>query len=240
MDASRCTDAATFAFKAELVTAIAAVRDAHGRSPVDACLFLRKVLVEDLEWVRGGQSIISEAQRRHGSAIGFGDDASVMHESPAYTAALVEALANTFIYSKLVWLLLRGRPVRPNNLPHALPGLDQFHRGGGKAAKSRKTKGRDSASFDDPAGVVDMDAVAGAVSLCNNVLSVVDDIFTVFNFATTRQHFDARTRTASLADRRVQVACVHALIRFKLYGVERFGGMFCSGPLRPYLRSLWQ
>ena len=130
VDTSRCTDAATFAFKAELVTAIAAVRDGQvcccgrctvhaadvgrgavwcvciagglkpdpvvlaseraseranvreiratcepaaltcacllsrqGRCPVDSCLFLRKVLIEDLEWSRStttaGRSLLA-------------------------------------------------------------------------------------------------------------------------------------------------------------------------------------
>ncbi len=96
VDASRCADAESFAFKAELVGAIAAVRDYQGRSPLDACLFLLKVLKEDSEWAfpatataaataRAGAgaraSAAAAAAARGGGGAGKSGDAALRNEA---------------------------------------------------------------------------------------------------------------------------------------------------------------
>jgi len=182
--------------------AIAAIRDKQGRCPIDACLFLRQVAIEDSEWVR------MRVQTSNSASVAGGlskptsfraVEATDVAEDPGYTAALIEALANSFIYSKLVWLLLRGRHVKPQQLPQSI--------------------------FDKPkSGGPQSTALETIIAQCNRVLETIDDIFSFFNFANTRRRFEQKVRCTSLEDRRVQVACIHALARCKAYGVERFSG----------------
>lgn len=166
VDASRCFDNDMFKFKSELVSAIAAVRDSEGRSPIDACLFLRKVLNDDIEWLK--------PTCKEGRINGM-----YMVEHTGYTASLIQALANTFIYSKLIFILLRNRPVHFDDLPRPI---------------QKSTDHRLKLSIKD------------IEHTCKRILGSVDDIFTTYNFFTTRRSFVSKTTLQCLEDYRVQVS----------------------------------
>ena len=217
VDSSRCTDAATYSFKAELVSAIGAIRDSEGRSPVDACLFLRKVFNEDLEWVRGQPygNIDNPAEHTGFSKYGMASVTPTiaaepltaeggMAEDPRYTAALVQALANTYIYSKLTWLLLRDKPIDLRDLPQSI----YPHRRSSKDLLRMQVHASSSAVAADENLPELSDSAMAALVACNHVLAVVDDIFMLCNFDKTRRQFVAQqTHAMGLDDRRVQVCC---------------------------------